>query len=237
MRGTSLSTLLLRAVVVAACAAFSCVTGAAADDISLAFYEGYGHYKVEGSFLVDADSKTAWEVLTNYEQIPNFVHSMKISKVEHRDTNDLVLLQEGEGGFLFFSKRIHLLMDVHEQPQTSTIIFSDVSHQDFSVYQGTWRITPSTIGHGLEVIYTLDADQNFSAPAFIASDVVKGNVQDLLQSLKREIALRQNQIDQELAARALAASKALPSKLNLALKSGNAVDSLAVQVTPVISHP
>jgi ribosome-associated toxin RatA of RatAB toxin-antitoxin module len=237
MRGKNSFTYLLRAVLVAACAALSCGTGSAADDISLAFFEGYGHYKVEGSFFVDADNQTAWDVLTNYDHIPDFVHSMKISKVEQRDNDDLVLRQEGEGSFLFFSKRIRLLMNVHEQPQTNTIIFTDTSHQDFSSYQGTWSIVPSTSGHGLEVIYTLDAAQNFSAPAFIASDVVKGNVQDLLQSLKREIAHRQMEIDQELAARALAKAKTLPSKLNLALKSGNAVDSLAVQVTPVISHP
>lgn len=228
---------LLRALGVAACAALSCGTGAAADDVSLAFFEGYGHYKVEGSFFVDADKQTAWDVLTNYDHIPDFVHSMKISKVEKRDNNDLVLRQEGEGSFLFFSKRIRLLMEVHEQPQTSTIVFNDTSHQDFSSYQGTWSIIPSSQGHGLEVIYTLDADQSSSTPAFIASDVVKGNVQDLLQSLKREIAHQQSEFDQEVAAQALKNAQTLPSKLKLALKSGNAVDSVAVPMTPVISHP
>ncbi len=235
MRGKSFVPYLLRAVVAVACAALSCGTGAAADDISLAFYEGYGHYKVEGSFFVDADAQTAWDVLTNYERIPDFVHSMKISKVEQRSNNDLVLRQEGEGSFLFFSKRIHLLMNVHEQPQTNSIIFTDTSHKDFDSYQGTWKITPSDYGHGLEVIYTLDADQNFSAPAFIASDVVKGNVQDLLRSLKKEIAQRQMAADQELAAKALQNAKIIPSKLALALKSGNAVDSLSVQWTPQVS--
>ncbi len=237
MRGKSLSTYLLRAVMAVACVVLSCGTGAAADDISLAFYEGYGHYKVEGSFFVDADKQTAWDILTNYDHIPDFVHSMKISHVESRDTNDLVLRQEGEGGFLFFSKRIRLLMNVHEQPQTDTIFFTDTSHQDFNVYQGSWSITPSSLGHGLEVIYSLDAAQNFSAPAFIASDVVKGNVQDLLQSLRREIAQRQGEIDQERAAQALKDSQQLPTKLSLALKSGNAVDSLAIKMTPVVSNP
>jgi hypothetical protein len=234
MGGKSFRSNLLRAVVAVACAALSCGTGAAADDVSLAFYEGFGHYKVEASFFVDADAQTAWDILTNYDRIPDFVHSMKISKVEQRSTYDLVLRQEGEGSFLFFSKRIHLLMEVHEIPETNTIIFTDTSHQDFSSYQGSWVIHPSDLGHGLEVIYTLDAAQNFSAPAFIASDVVKGNVQDLLDSLKREIARRQAELDQELAAKAVKNTAQIPSKLALALKSGNAVDSLAVQITP---HP
>jgi ribosome-associated toxin RatA of RatAB toxin-antitoxin module len=176
--------------VTAACAVLSFGASFAAEPISLAFYEGWGHYKVEGSFFVDADPQIAWDVLTDYAHIPEFVHSMKVSRVLERNTENLVLEQEGEGGFLFFTKRIHLLLDVHEQP-TQSIVFTDSSHKDFSFYQGTWSVGPSNSGHGLEIIYTLDAQQNFSAPAFIASDIVKGNVVDLLQSLRDRIQNRQ----------------------------------------------
>ncbi len=189
--------LLLRALLAAACAAvLSRGVGFSADDVSMAFYESWGHYKVEASFFVDADSQTVWDALTDYGHIPQFVHSMKVSKVEGGARGNLVLRQEGEGGFLFFSKRVHLLLDVHETPLQS-IFFTDNSHKDFSYYQGNWSIVPATSGHGLEVIYTLDAKQNFSAPAFIANAVVQGNVKDLLQSLHKEIMKRQFLADAE----------------------------------------
>ena len=221
-----------RAFSLAACAALSCGVGLADDDISLAFYEGWGHYKVEASFFVDADQKTAWDILTDYDHIPKFVNSMKVSAVQGRTVNDVVLQQEGEGGFLFFSKRIHLLLNVHEEPNRS-IVFSDTSHKDFNFYEGSWQILKANSGHGLEVIYTLDAEQNFSAPAFIASDIVKGNVQDLLKSLRKQIGLTQYHRDQEAAlALQQKVAKTMPGKLDLALKQGMAVDGLAV-----LPHP
>ncbi len=189
--------LLLRALLAAACAAvLSRGVGYSADDISMAFNESWGHYSVEASFFTDAENKTVWDVLTDYDHIPQFVHSMKISKVEGGGRGNYVLRQEGEGGFLFFSKRVHLLLDVHETPYQS-IFFTDNSHTDFNFYQGNWNIVPATSGHGLEVIYTLDAKQNFSAPAFISTGIVQGNVKDLLESLQKEIAKRQISADAE----------------------------------------
>lgn len=178
---------------VAACAVLSCGAGFAASEslpMTLAFSDEGGHLKVEGSFFVDADPAVAWGVLTDYAQIPEFVHSMKVSSVQSRDGNELVVKQEGEGGFLFFTQRIHLLLNVHEDPQKS-ITFTDTNHKDFDFYQGTWTLNPSSIGYGLEVIYTLDAQEHFGAPAFLVGDSIHGSMKDLLESVRREMTNRQ----------------------------------------------
>lgn len=189
----SIRNLFLRAAMVAACAVLSCNAGLAADSplpITLTFYDEWGHFKVEGSFFVDADPAVAWGVLSNYSEIPDFVHSMKVSSVENRNGNDLVLKQEGEGGFLFFTQRIHLLLNVHEEPEKS-IVFTDTSHKDFDFYQGTWTISQAPAGYGLEIIYTLDAEEHFGAPAFLVGDSIQGSVKDLLESIRREMTTRQ----------------------------------------------
>lgn len=183
---------------VAACAVLSCGAGLAADDlnpITLSFYDQWGHFKVEGSFFVKAENSTAWKVLTNYGQIPQFVHSMKVSKVLNQNGEDLVLQQEGEGGFLFFTQRIHLLLNVHENPEKS-IVFEDSGHKDFSFYQGSWTLTPSPDG-SLEVVYTLDAEEHFGAPAFLVGDSIQGSVRDLLQSVQKEITEQQLTLNQK----------------------------------------
>ncbi len=185
----------------AMCAALWCGASFASEDPTLAFYEGYGHYKLEGSFFVEADQATIWDVLTDYEHIPQFVGSMKISHVENRLGDDLVLRQEPEGGFLFFTKRLHLLLNVHETPETS-IVFQDTSHQDFDFYQGSWQIQPAGDGRGFEIIYDLDAQQNFSAPAFLASDAVSGGARDLLKKVREEI-MKRKEIAQKKADEAL----------------------------------
>lgn len=202
-----LHTLSLRTAMVAACAVLSCGAGKAADNpISLAFYDQWGHFKVEGSFFVEADPSVAWDVLTDYNRIPSFVHSMKVSEASQRTGDDLVLRQEGEGGFLFFTQRIHLLLNVHEQPKKS-IFFEDTSHKDFSFYQGTWTINPAA-GNTLEIIYTLDAEEHFGAPAFLVGDSIQGSVRDLLQSVQREMAAQQAALDQKKRTQNLLASGA-----------------------------
>jgi ribosome-associated toxin RatA of RatAB toxin-antitoxin module len=171
------------------CAALTCGVSFADEDPTLSFYEGFGHYKLEGSFFIDADAKAIWEVLTDYENIPRFVGSMKVSHVETRFGDNLVLHQEPEGGFLFFTKRLHLTLKVHETPGKS-IVFQDTSHQDFTFYQGSWQIKPAEDGKGFEVIYDLDAQQNFDAPAFLAGDAVSGGARDLLKKIREEIIKR-----------------------------------------------
>ena len=163
--------------------------GFAEDAVSMAYNEGWGHYNVEGCFSVEADRQTVWDVLTDYGHISQFVGNMKVSEVESRIDDDLILRQEAEGGFLFFTQRIRLLLNVHEVPLRS-IRFTDISHKDFYFYQGSWQLEPSSDGRGTEVTYRLDAEQNFSAPAFLASDAVKGGAQDLLNSVRREILQR-----------------------------------------------
>jgi ribosome-associated toxin RatA of RatAB toxin-antitoxin module len=193
----NLRKLSLRAAMVAACAVLSCGAGKAANlnPISLAFYDQWGHFKVEGSFFVNADPTVAWKVLTDYDHIPHFVHSMKVSEASQRDGNDLVLKQEGEGGFLFFTQQINLLLNVHEVPQKS-IIFEDTSHKDFDFYQGTWTINPAS-SSSLEIIYTLDAQEHFGAPAFLVGDSIQGSVKDLLQSVQKEMTAEQLLADQK----------------------------------------
>jgi len=196
------------AAIVVACAVLSCGAGFAADlePITMSFYDQWGHFKVEGSFFVDADPEIAWHVLTDYDQIPQFVHSMKVSKIQSQQGNDLVLQQEGEGGFLFFTQRVHLLLNVHEKPLES-IVFEDTSHKDFSFYQGTWHIGKASSGHGLEVIYTLDAEQHIDAPAFLVSDSIQGSVKDLLEAVRREMTQQQLAFDQKKRSKNLLAQK------------------------------
>ena len=94
-----------------------------------------------------------------------------------------------EGGFLIFTKRVSVLLNVHEIPEQS-ISFEDVRHKDFKVYQGAWKLQSSPQGE-LEVVYSLEAKQNFSAP--LAGDFMKGSIKDLLSAVRKEIVKRQTQ--------------------------------------------
>jgi len=184
--------MLRRALLGAICAALLYGAVFASDDPSLTFHQNDGHYRLEGTFDVDASQQVIWEVLTDYSHIPEFVSSMKISRIQKRSGNDLVLYQEPEGGFFIFTKRVHLTLAVHETPEKS-ITFKDTSLKDFDVYQGSWRIRALDRGGTFEITYDLDAKQNFDAPGFMASDAATGGAKDLLSKVRDEILRRKKQ--------------------------------------------
>jgi hypothetical protein len=179
---------------VAAGAALSCGIGLAADDVSLSIKDKDGFFNVEGSFQVQADTAVIWDVLTAYEQIPRFVGNLKKSHIEQDlGVYHFLLEQEFEGGFLFFTKRVRVVLDVHETWYQS-IDFQDIDHKDFALYQGTWQVKPQP-GQSQEISYHLKVKPNFSAP--FEGDFMGGGAKDLLKSVRREILRRQTEKPKE----------------------------------------
>jgi hypothetical protein len=166
------------------CFTLSCRSGLAADAVFLAFQEKDRVYDIQGFFLVEAVPSVVWDVLTGYQHLPQFVGSLKKSQVrEDLGPYHFLLEQEFEGGFLFFTKRVRVVLDVHEIWYQS-IVFTDISQKDFEYYQGSWELRPGP-EKGLKVTYTLKAKQNFDLP--FAGDYMRGGVRDLLASVRREI--------------------------------------------------
>jgi hypothetical protein len=195
---------------VAAGVALSCGTGLAADPISLDFQERRGTYNILGAFNVDAEPGVVWEVLTDYHHIPKFVGNLKKSFIqEDLGPYHFRLEQEFEGGFLFFTKKVRVVLDVHETWQ-QTILFTDIDRKDFSLYQGSWNLRPGP-NKGLEIDYQLTAKQNFDAP--FAGDFMRGGVKDLLDAVRKEILRRQAK--KALEATTLLTSTHTPAPLNL----------------------
>jgi hypothetical protein len=161
--------------------------------VSFSAHEKDGVDQVKARFYVNAQSQTAWAVLSDYENIPKFVHTMKKSHIEKRCDDNLLLTQEAEAGFLFITKKVHVLLKVHEVPGKS-IAFEDVSLKDFCFYQGSWDIQTCPQG-GVSVVYELEAKKNFDAP--FAGDYMNGGVKDLITAVQKEIYLRQVQAQKE----------------------------------------
>jgi hypothetical protein len=163
--------------------------GLAADAVSLTFQEKDHVDEVKGSFNVGEDPQVAWDVLTDYEHLPNFVGSLKKSHIkESFGPYHFLLEQEFEGGFLFITRRVRVVLDVQESKNQS-INFTDTEHKDFAFYQGSWQLGPDP-GKGAKITYTLKAKKNFDSP--FAGDYMRGGIKDLLDSVRREILRRQD---------------------------------------------
>ena len=147
-----------------------------------------GTYFLNGEFVVQASSSTAWNVITDYDNIGKFVSSIRFSRVLKREPDSAVIEQEGSGRFLFFSRRVKLTLAVKESPPDH-VGFRDIKKSQFNRYEGSWTITSST--SGCSVKYELVAAPNTSLVLkFATKSVLRKNVRQLLNEVRAEIERR-----------------------------------------------
>src|ERR1700704_301510 len=153
---------------------------------TLTVREEKGVYTVVARFLVDQPASVVLTVLTDYEQIPRFMSDVRTSIVRSRGTGWAVVEQEAESRLMMFSKRIHLVLLIEEQPDA--LIFRDRCGQTFVRYEGAWRLS-SEDGHTV-ITYELTAEPSFDVPGVILKRVLRRDSGRMIVSLQREIAAR-----------------------------------------------
>lgn len=144
-------------------------------------------YQARGSFVVAATAAAAWEAIADYAAIPRIAPSVKVSRIVSRDGGKVMVEQEAVAAFLFFSKRIHLLLEIVESPP-GEVKFRDTARREFTHYEGFWTIEEA--GDGVRVSYGIDVERGFSAPDFLAKRFFKKQAESLMDSMREEILRR-----------------------------------------------
>ena len=148
--------------------------------------EASGVYFVSAVLSAAGPAAIALATLTDYEHIPQFMRAVKTSTVLERGDGHARVEQEAVASFLWFNRRIHLTLDIQEQP--GTIHFTDRCGKSFERYEGTWTVTEregrTTIG------YELAAKPTFEVPEFLLKRLLKRDAQQMIAQLQTEIAAR-----------------------------------------------
>jgi len=170
------------------CAALMAVSRAGAESVSMQLDDhGHGAYRLEGHMTIKATPYQIWKVLTDYENISNFVSSLRKSEIKDSTTERVLLEQEALGKKFFITRRVRVLLEVNEIPY-KRIEFEDTLRKDFAFYKGSWEIRNGTAER--EVVYRLDCQRLFVVPNFIAKDALKKSATELLADVQREIQRR-----------------------------------------------
>ena len=148
--------------------------------------EAQGVYTVVARFVVDQPAAVALAVLTDYEQIPRFMPDVRTSIVRERAIGSAVVEQEAVSSVMMFSKRVHLVLEIEEQPDA--LIFRDRCGRSFTRYEGTWRLANQD-GH-TAITYQLVAEPSFDVPGFMLKRLFRRDSAQMIERLKREIAAR-----------------------------------------------
>ena len=153
---------------------------------SVTVHEEKGVYTVVARFLIDQPPSVALTVLTDYEQIPRFMPGVRTSIVRERGAGWAVVEQEAESRLMMFSKRIHLVLQIDEQPDA--LIFRDRYGQTFARYEGAWRLS-SEDGHTV-ITYELTAEPSFDVPGLVLKRLLRRDSGRMIVGLQREITAR-----------------------------------------------
>ncbi|CAN6286241.1 unnamed protein product [Urochloa humidicola] len=112
------------------------------DEIHLRRFDGLlehegAHRCVFASITVKAPVREVWNVLTAYENLPEFVPNLAISRIVLRDNNKVRIMQEGCKGLLYMVLHARVVMDLREKLEQE-ISFEQVEG-DFYSFKGKWR--------------------------------------------------------------------------------------------------
>jgi ribosome-associated toxin RatA of RatAB toxin-antitoxin module len=153
---------------------------------SLSVQEERGVYTVLARFVVESPPSVALAVLMDYGRIPRFMPGVRSSTVLERAGGRIVVEQEAVSGVLMFSKRVHLVLEIDEQPDA--LLFRDRCGRSFVQYHGAWRIADEA--GRTSISYELTAEPSFDVPGFMLRRILKRDSSDMMQRLQREISER-----------------------------------------------
>ena len=140
-----------------------------------------GHvYQVNARGEVAAAPAAVWQVLTDYERMPEFVPDLRQARVLARDGDQVTVEQDGAVHFLFFRRAIHLVVQVHEQPIAQIDI--RLVDGDMRVYTCRWRLVPLETG-GTALVYSGTLAPKFYVPGMLGANMVGSDIKKMLAAV------------------------------------------------------
>jgi hypothetical protein len=144
-------------------------------------------YNIAAEFTAPVCTQTAWNVLTDYDHMSNFIASIH-GHIKSETGDDLLVHQVASGGFLIFTVSVEALLKIHEDPMDE-ILFKDISWKDFKSYSGIWTL--EEVPQGVRVTYQLEAERNKHTPGFVNGEVLRSSTGNLLKQVRTEMERRQ----------------------------------------------
>ncbi len=138
-------------------------------------------YAVSASASVSTAPAQVWQVLTDYERMPEFVPDLETASVLAREDNEVLLDQTGLARLLFLSRPIHLVVRVTEQAPTSIDIALVAG--DMKYYVCHWELQALAPSGGTRVLYSGKLAPAFYVPDLLGPAIVRADVERMMAAL------------------------------------------------------
>lgn len=177
------------AVLIAACvlaAAQSLPRHAGAQQLDIAIERQGEYITVSASARMQVDARIAWEVLSDYDHLAQFIPDMKSSRVVSRNGDRVLVEQRGEIGFFFYRQPVDVTLEVLEQPQRWIV----ARRIGGNVRDLETRYELQTSDAGVRLDYAGRFIPEFSLPPLIGIPIVRRIVERRFRAMVDEILRR-----------------------------------------------
>ncbi|MCC7487533.1 MAG: SRPBCC family protein [Burkholderiales bacterium] len=128
-----------------------------------------------------------WQVLTDYEKLPDFIPDLQSSRVLARAAEGITVVQRGEVRLLFFGYPVEVRLLVNEHPMTR--VDARAVSGSFRELSGTYAVDAS--GGRVRLRYTARLVPDFFVPPLIGTWALRRSVRATFVALVEEIVRRQ----------------------------------------------
>jgi hypothetical protein len=146
----------------------------------------FGVITIDAEMLVPADARTAWAVLTDYNNLASFVPEMQSSRVTSAPGQPKRVEQRGKSGMLSFFTPEHIVLQMDETPP-ERIKFNKVAG-DVRSMRGEWLIVGN--GNPVKIFYRARIVPKVPLPPLLGATMIELDVESKLAAIRREIARR-----------------------------------------------
>jgi hypothetical protein len=148
-------------------------------------------YRIEGRFTAPVSPAIAWEVLSDYDRIANFVRAIRTSR-SYRTEDSLIVYQRATAGVFPLRRTMQVELLIHETPGAK-IEFEDLLGNDFKFYRGAWELKGphEASSREVEVGYRLETFPYAVPFTTLGRSVMGSNVRNLLEQVRSEMMRRQ----------------------------------------------
>jgi len=177
-------------ILIASCAllAAPCLpcSAAAAHEIAIEIVREGEFVSVRASAELKVNPRIAWEVLTDYDHLAEFIPDLRSSRVVRRTSDGVLVEQKGEFSFLFFRQPIEVTMAVSEQPPRRIVARAVAGN--LKDMEGSYELQTSEAG--VRLAYSGRFVPGFFLPPLIGMPIVRRSLERRFRAMVEEIERR-----------------------------------------------
>ena len=170
-------------ILIAACFG---ATPAAAQDLHVETSRDGEFVTVAASAELPADLRVAWEVLSDYNHLAQFIPDISSSRVVSRDGDKVVVEQKGTIGFFIYRQPVDVTLEVLEEPMRR--ITARATSGNIRDLETRYELQPD--GAGVKLAYTGRFIPDFILPPVIGMPIMRHVIERRFRAMVDEILRR-----------------------------------------------